>query len=158
MNFFNNLELNARKDGIDKIVVGAIITNKNGDVFIAKRKKNNFMGGYYEIPGGNAELGETIYDALVRDKPVVTLGYSWAKGKGINYEAWKAADIEKQIKKAIDFGFTDKMKQAFIKHLAQCLKYYLYDNGLDRPVRYGQMFPDSFDGFYELYYKIGNED
>lgn len=67
MNFFNNLELNARKDGIDKIVVGAIIINEDGEVFIAKRKKNDFMGGYYEIPGGNAELGETIYDALVRE-------------------------------------------------------------------------------------------
>lgn len=67
MDFFGNLEFNAKQDGVDKIVVGAIITNEYGDIFIARRKKNDFMGGYYEIPGGNAELGETIYDTLVRE-------------------------------------------------------------------------------------------
>lgn len=67
MDLYNNLELEAKKDGVEKIVVGAIITNCNGDVFIAKRKKNDFMGSYYEIPGGHVEQSETIYEALVRE-------------------------------------------------------------------------------------------
>ena len=67
MDFCKYLELNAKHDNVEKVVVGAIITNGDGDVFIARRKKDDFMGGYYEIPGGNSESGETIYDTLVRE-------------------------------------------------------------------------------------------
>ena len=67
MDIFKELESSAKKDNIEKIVVGAIITNKDGKVFIARRKLDDFMGGYFEIPGGNAEVGETIYDTLTRE-------------------------------------------------------------------------------------------
>ena len=67
MDFYNFLKKNAKKDKIDKIVVGAIITNENGEIFLAERKKDDFMGGMFEIPGGNAEKGENIYDTLVRE-------------------------------------------------------------------------------------------
>lgn len=67
MDIFKELESSAKKDHVEKIVVGAIITNDKGEVFIARRKLDDFMGGYFEIPGGNAEVGETIYDTLVRE-------------------------------------------------------------------------------------------
>lgn len=67
MNFYEFLEKSAKEDGIEKIVVGAIITNKNGEIFLARRKQDDFMGGIYEIPGGNAEKGESIYDTLRRE-------------------------------------------------------------------------------------------
>ena len=67
MKLYNLLEENARKDGINKLVVGAIITNDKGEIFIAKRKPEDFMGGMYEIPGGNGENGEGILDILTRE-------------------------------------------------------------------------------------------
>ena len=67
MNFYDYLEKSAKEDGIERIVVGAIITNENGDVFLAKRREDDFMGGFFEIPGGNAERGESIYEALKRE-------------------------------------------------------------------------------------------
>lgn len=66
MNFGKVLEKNAKDDKIENIVVGAIITNENGEVFLVKRKKNNFMGEFYELPGGNAKKDEDIHDTLVR--------------------------------------------------------------------------------------------
>ena len=37
-----------------QVVVG-IIRNDSKDVFIAKRKKNQFMPGFWELPGGKVE-------------------------------------------------------------------------------------------------------
>lgn len=66
MNFYEYLEEIAKAAGVEKIVIGAIITNEKGEVFLAKRKENIFMGGFYEIPGGNAKKGESIVNALKR--------------------------------------------------------------------------------------------
>ena len=67
MKFLDFLEDNAKKDGIDKFVVGAIITNPKGEILLVKRKQDDFLGGFFEIPGGNAEKGEGIYNTLVRE-------------------------------------------------------------------------------------------
>jgi len=67
MKFYNYLENKAKNDGIDNIVVGAVIVNKNNEILIVKRKEDDFMGGFYEIPGGNSEENESIYDTLIRE-------------------------------------------------------------------------------------------
>ena len=67
MRFLDFLEDSAKKDGIDKFVVGAIITNPKGEILLVKRKQDDFLGGFFEIPGGNAEKGEGIYNTLVRE-------------------------------------------------------------------------------------------
>lgn len=67
MRFYEFLEKEAKNSGIERIVVGAIITNEKGEIFLAKRKSDDFMGGIYEIPGGKAEKGENIYEALIRE-------------------------------------------------------------------------------------------
>ena len=66
MNFNHFLVNNAKDEKIENIAVGAIITNENGEIFLAKRNKNNFMGEFYELPGGKAKKDEDIYDTLVR--------------------------------------------------------------------------------------------
>jgi len=58
------------KRGIDYIGVGvgAIIVNRNGELFLAKRgplAKNE--RGLWEFPGGSVELGEKLVDALKRE-------------------------------------------------------------------------------------------
>lgn len=67
MNFYEYLENKAKDDGVEKIVVGAVITNDNDEILLMKRKEDDFMGGIFEIPGGNAEDGEGIYEVLKRE-------------------------------------------------------------------------------------------
>ena len=49
-----------------QVVVG-IIRNDSKDVFIAKRKKNQFMPGFWELPGGKVENNEDLSSALKRE-------------------------------------------------------------------------------------------
>lgn len=67
MNFYEYLENKAKDDGVEKIVVGAMITNDNEEILLMKRREDDFMGGIFEIPGGNAEDGEGIYEVLKRE-------------------------------------------------------------------------------------------
>ncbi|MDN7124345.1 8-oxo-dGTP diphosphatase MutT [Pseudidiomarina sp. 1APP75-32.1] len=48
------------------VAVG-VIENTDGDVFISKRHKDLHQGDKWEFPGGKVEVGETVYDALVRE-------------------------------------------------------------------------------------------
>lgn len=95
-------------------------------------------------------LSTTNYNALIRHKPVVMLGYNQTKGKGCTYEAFEKDKIEDAIKAALENGFTQEQQDAFLLHMAQCLKYYLYDDLQERPIRYGRPVPKSIDEFYEL--------
>ena len=58
-----------------KVCVGAFLFNK-GKVLIMKRsKKEKFMPGYWDIPGGKMEFGETPEEALKREaKEEINLG------------------------------------------------------------------------------------
>lgn len=95
-------------------------------------------------------LSATSYNALIRYKPVVMLGYTQLRGKGCTYEAFEKDKIEDAIKAALENGFTQEQQDAFLLHMAQCLKYYLYDDLQERPIRYGRPVPKSMDEFYEL--------
>ena len=95
-------------------------------------------------------LSATSYNALIRYKPVVMLGYTQLRGKGCTYEAFEKDKIEDAIKAALENGFTQEQQDAFLLHMAQCLKYYLYDDLQERPIRYGRPVPKSMEEFYEL--------
>ena len=56
-----------KHEGIVKNVVGAIILNEKNKVLIMSRKTDDFMGGIDELPSGNMEQGENIYDSLIRE-------------------------------------------------------------------------------------------
>ena len=95
-------------------------------------------------------LSTAGYDAIIRNKPVVMLGYTQAKGKGITYEAFDKREIEEKIRDALENGNTYEMTNNFDRHLAQCLKYYLYDDGEERSVRYGKSISSKLEELYEL--------
>ena len=90
-----------------------------------------------------AILSSTSYVALVQEKPVVVLGYTHLRGKGCCYEAFERDKIEPAINEALANGMTDEMKVNFTRHIAQMNKYYLFDNGLEREIRYGRR-PEEF--------------
>lgn len=66
MKFENYLMEMAKEDGIEKMVVGGIV--RNGDKYlILSRKQDDFMGGIDEIPSGKLEVGETLFEAVIRE-------------------------------------------------------------------------------------------
>ncbi|MCL2360840.1 MAG: hypothetical protein FWC73_03375 [Defluviitaleaceae bacterium] len=83
------------------------------------------------------------YTALIRGKPTLTLGYNQLKGKGCAYEAFSMDAIEPTIKEALSQGYTDLQQKAFVKHVAQLNKYYLFDNLTERPLPSGQGLKDA---------------
>ena len=83
-------------------------------------------------------LSQTSYVALIRKKPVVMLGYNQIRGKGCVYEAYEKNNIEKEIEMAILNGLSRKQEQYFYKHVAQLLKYYLYEDFLNENHTYGK--------------------
>lgn len=95
-------------------------------------------------------LSQTNYISLIRHKPVVMLGYNQTRGKGCTYEAFKMELIEDTIKTALKQGFTKNQEESFVRHIAQLLKYYLYDDGLERNLRFGRDIPENIEEFYEL--------
>lgn len=52
---------------VEKIVVGALITDKGGRVLLLKRNMEPFLGGKYEVPAGVVERGENLFNALKRE-------------------------------------------------------------------------------------------
>lgn len=56
----------AVRDGIEKIVVGAIIS-RNGKALVLRRKQDDYLGGIDELPSGHVEQGESVLETLRRE-------------------------------------------------------------------------------------------
>ena len=67
MNFYNFLLNKAKKDGIQKIVVGGIVLNDKRKILVVTRKPNDFLGGIDELPSGHLENTETIPEGMARE-------------------------------------------------------------------------------------------
>ena len=59
--------MSSNKKTIEEEVVVGILLNKNGQILITKRRNNQFMPGYWELPGGKIEVGENKKDSLKRE-------------------------------------------------------------------------------------------
>lgn len=56
----------AQKDGVQKIVVGAVI-RKDNEFLLLERVPSDFMGGLVELPSGTVDTGEELLQALLRE-------------------------------------------------------------------------------------------
>lgn len=92
-------------------------------------------------------LSQTAYISLIRQKPTVMLGFNQLRGKGCTYEAFEREKIEEMITEAVKSGYTDTMKKEFELHVAQMLKYCLYDDLLRREKRYGLPIAEALKEF-----------
>lgn len=63
----NNIEKDLLKDGIEKIVVGAVIFLSQETPLLLRRTASDFMGGLVELPSGTVDKSETLIEALVRE-------------------------------------------------------------------------------------------
>ena len=59
--------MSSNKKIIEEEVGGGILLNKNGQMLITKRRNNQFISGYWELPGGKIEVGENKQDSLKRE-------------------------------------------------------------------------------------------
>ena len=83
------------------------------------------------------------YESLIREVPVVMLGYNQLRGKGCAYEAYERDALQPTLFQAIQNKFTEQQRHAFYRHIAHLLKYALYDDQTQRAIRYGQS-PEQF--------------
>jgi|ETNmetMinimDraft_2_1059921.scaffolds.fasta_scaffold168789_2 8-oxo-dGTP diphosphatase len=60
------IEEQAKKDGIERFVVGAVVISNKSILFV-KRAQDDFMGGIYELPSGKVDSGENLIGALKRE-------------------------------------------------------------------------------------------
>lgn len=63
----NNIEKDLLKDGIEKVVVGAVIFLSQETPLLLRRTASDFMGGLVELPSGTVDKGETLVETLVRE-------------------------------------------------------------------------------------------
>ncbi len=63
---FARLVNESEREGIRRYVVGAVIA-KDHHILLLERKKNDFMGGVFELPSGEVEGSESLDDALGRE-------------------------------------------------------------------------------------------
>ena len=56
----------ASQDGITHISTGVALV-KDGRILLVRRSIDDFLGGYYELPGGGVDDGETIEEAAMRE-------------------------------------------------------------------------------------------
>src|ERR1700722_17829918 len=47
--------------------VGAALVYENGKYLISQRKEGDSFGGYWELPGGKKEIGETLEQCVIRE-------------------------------------------------------------------------------------------
>lgn len=95
-------------------------------------------------------LSSISYNSLVRNTPVLMLGYGWLKESGCTYEAYIKETIEKKMQEAMIYGFTKEQKASFIRYTAICNKYYVFDDEKEREIRYGKKMPEAKKDLYCL--------
>ena len=89
----------SQKDGIQKLVVGAVIC-KNNKFLLLERVLSDSMGGFVGIPSGTVEAGESLLTALAREVQeetglIVTLvleylgSFDWISSSGKKNEAFQ---------------------------------------------------------------------
>lgn len=65
-NIIQQLLAESQEDGVQKLVVGAVIRRDN-KFLLLERVPSDFMGGLVELPSGTVDAGEDLLAALVRE-------------------------------------------------------------------------------------------
>lgn len=60
------LRKQAKQDGITHISTGVAVL-RDGKILMVRRAPDDYLGGYYELPGGGVDEGETIEAAALRE-------------------------------------------------------------------------------------------
>jgi len=99
-----NLQTQAEAEGFS-CVVGALIVNNQGHVFVQKRSPDRHLfPGCWDIAGGHVEPGETLFEALAREIEEET-GWQLVEIKRVvDIIDWEE-EIDGQTRKNREFDF-----------------------------------------------------
>ncbi len=94
--------------------------------------------------------------ALAMGKPVVLVGSYSLLGMGCCYDVREKGDLECQMKKALEIGFTDRQRKVYIEYVAREFKYCLFQYKTFTEGRYGrsqvllaELLKSYFEGYGE---------
>jgi 8-oxo-dGTP diphosphatase len=62
----NKLATEAEADGVQQLVVGAVVQHDN-KILLLQRPDDDFMGGIWELPSGKVDPDESLDVALIRE-------------------------------------------------------------------------------------------
>lgn len=109
-NVISKIMKEIEQDGIQKIVVGAVIPFNHLSPLLVQRASDDFMGGLVELPSGTVDKGETLIEALVRevqeetgltlssiDSFIGTFDYLSGSGKKTRQVNFKARTTDLQV-------------------------------------------------------------
>ncbi|MCL4354019.1 NUDIX hydrolase [Patescibacteria group bacterium] len=65
--FLDNLQAEAKKDGIVNLVCASLISNEKGEILLVQRPQDDFMPDLVELPSGNVDGAESLYEGLIRE-------------------------------------------------------------------------------------------
>lgn len=71
-------------------------------------------------------VSQCSYLALIRQKPVLMMGYNALKCSGAVYRGWSLETLEQEFQRALAGGYRQEMKSAFLRHAARLARHYLY--------------------------------
>lgn len=63
---FDKIMEQAKQEGVEKFCVGVVIP-KGENILLVRRVPDDYLGGYWEIPGGGVDAGETLEEACKRE-------------------------------------------------------------------------------------------
>lgn len=71
-------------------------------------------------------VSQVSYMALIHNRPVVLLGCTQLSGKGCLYEPRAIDETGATLEEALAHGFSSEQRRAWLRHVAQSLRYYLF--------------------------------
>lgn len=86
-------------------VAVAVIVNDKKEVLLALRSIEQHQGGLWEFPGGKVEMGESVYEALIREiceelnvtitaaEPLTTVSHDY-DDKSVLLDVWNVNDFQ----------------------------------------------------------------
>ncbi|MBI2594386.1 NUDIX hydrolase [Candidatus Curtissbacteria bacterium] len=99
---------------IQEVCVGAVINNKKGEIlFVRRSDKDDFMPGFWELPGGSTDFGEEPQQGLAREiKEECGLDISVEKPLSVQTYYVQKKNLNKQC---VEIVFLCKMIDEFQK-------------------------------------------
>lgn len=91
----NDIKEQASKDGITHISTGIAVV-RDEKILMVRRAKDDFLGGYYELPGGGVDKEETILESAyreVQEETGLTPNKTVATFKGFDYSTDKKPKV-----------------------------------------------------------------
>jgi 8-oxo-dGTP diphosphatase len=123
--FIKDLEKKAKSDNIKRVLVGTVVLFNNKILLVERSPKDDFLPGYFEIPGGKLEKNEDIIQGVQRELREET----GLKVKIVYDYAGSFDAVSPDGKKARQFNFLTKPTSNQVRLSKEHSRYIWWDIG-----------------------------